>query len=129
MGKLAANYVASKATESEVKGQDDGSVKALSTRPKTLFHAIDQSSLPPHEKSPARLAQEGFTVLVAAAETISRLLSHTVFHLLANPEVLERVKEEILEAARRSNELPDIKVLEVLPWLVRDFQSSFFGIS
>ena len=118
MAKVVAGYVASKATDPEVKKQE---VTDNDTKPKTLFHAIDNSNLPPHEKTPLRLTQEGLTVLFAGGETGSRLLSHTVYHLLANPKVLENVKKEVLEAAGNSKELPDVKVLEGLPWLVRMF--------
>ena len=117
-GKVVAKYVVKKATDPEVEGQDDAGNKI---KPKTLFHAIDKSNLPPNEKSPLRLKQEGLTVLFAGGETGSTLLSHTMYHLLANPKVLEKVKEEILEAAGDSKEWPDIKVLEGLPWLVRIF--------
>ena len=118
MARVVAKYVASKATDSEVEKQDDTNNKI---KPKTLFHAIDKSSLPPHEKTPLRLTQEGLTILFAGGETGSRALSHTVYHLLANPEVLEKVKHEILEVAGESKERPDIKVLEGLPWLVSIF--------
>ena len=118
MAKMVAKYVAKKATDPEVEGQDDAGNKI---KPKTLFHALYKSNLPPHEKSPLRLKQEGLTVLFAGGETGSRLLSHTMYHLLANPEVLEKVKKEILEAVGDSKERPDIKVLEGLPWLVRIF--------
>ena len=118
MSKVVAKYVATKATEPEVEKQDDASNRI---KPKTLFHAIDKSNLPPQEKTPLRLTQEGLTVLFAGGETGSRLLAHTVYHLLANPDVLEKVKKEILEAVGDSEERPDIKVLESLPWLVRIF--------
>lgn len=118
MARVVAKYVASKATDPEVPKQDDANDKI---KPKTLFHAIDKSNLPPHEKTPLRLTQEGLTVLFAGGETTSRLLCHTVYHLLANPEALEKVKKEVLEAAGDSKKLPDVKVLEGLPWLVRIF--------
>ena len=118
MARVVAEYVASKTTDPELKTQE---VTNNSTKPRTLFHAIDNSNLPPHEKTPLRLTQEGLTVLFAGGETGSRLLSHTVYHLLANPKVLEKVKKEVLEAAGDSKELPDVKVLEGLPWLVRMF--------
>jgi cytochrome P450 len=118
MAEIVSKYIASKTTEPEVEKQEDASTETTFTKPKTLFHAIDKSALPSHEKTPLRLMQEGLTVLFAGGETGSRLLAHTVFHLLSNPEILEKAKKEVLEAAGDSNQLPDVKVLEGLPWLV-----------
>ena len=121
MAEVVAQYIASKTTEPEIKKKDDSNTKIPFAKPKTLFHAIDNSSLPSNEKTPLRLAQEGLTILFAGGETGSRLLSHTVYHLLCNPEVLKKVKKEVLEGAGDSKKLPDVKVLENLPWLVRSF--------
>lgn len=114
MASIVSKYMASKPEEDQ-----DELIATKAVKPRTLFHAIEASSLPPHEKAPTRLAQEGLTVLFAGGETGSRLLAHTVYHLLKNPEILEKVRKEILDAAGDSNQLPDMKALEALPWLVR----------
>lgn len=115
MGKIVAEYVARRDTKKGISEQkeDDNNIK-----PKTLFHSIEQSALPPHEKIPLRLVHEGLTVLFAGAETGARLLTHTFYHLLDNPDVLKNVKNEIDNAIGESSKLPDVKVLEGLPWLV-----------
>lgn len=116
MASIAAQYITSKAREPELT-KPLGEQKT--TKPRTLFHAIEASGLPPHEKLPRRLAQEGLTILFAGGETGSRLLAHTVYHLLCNPAVLGQVRNEVWDAVGDSNTLPDVKVLESLPWLVR----------
>ncbi|KAL8808403.1 MAG: hypothetical protein Q9200_004294 [Gallowayella weberi] len=60
-----------------------------------LFNYILDSALPAHEKDVHRLAQEGFTVIVAGGDTTARVMSLGIFHLLANPRVLRRLQEEL----------------------------------
>ena len=122
MARVVAKYIAGKSIEAKSGTHAETGVSSI--KPKTIFHSIDRSNLPPHEKTPLRLQQEGLTVLFAGGETGSRLLAHTVYHLLDNPEVLCKVKTEVLDAAKDSNKIPDVKVLEGLPWLVR----SVFGV-
>ncbi|EIT74228.1 cytochrome P450 [Aspergillus oryzae 100-8] len=119
MASIVSKYMASKPEEDQ-----DELIATKAVKPRTLFHAIEASSLPPHEKAPTRLAQEGLTVLFAGGETGSRLLAHTVYHLLENPEILEKVRKEILDAAGDSNQLPDMKALEALPWLTASVRES-----
>jgi hypothetical protein len=122
VANLVAEYITSKENKSqskEQKPQGDSSAKVGLERPPTLFHAIDRSSLPPQEKSATRLHHEGATILFAGSETTARLLAHTIFHLLDNPGILQKVKHEVLEATGETNRVADLKTLESLPWLVR----------
>ncbi|KAL1619767.1 hypothetical protein SLS56_009968 [Neofusicoccum ribis] len=116
MAEIVSNYVAADRTPADSDKKVHDEERAFS-KPKTIFQAIENSALPAHEKSPSRLAQEGLTVLFAGGETGSRVLANTVYHLLANPDILNKVKGEIFEAAEGSEKLPDVKVLERLPWL------------
>lgn len=120
MSEIVSDHVKSEPTglEAEEHKAAAGRQRAFA-KPRTIFHAIESSGLPHSEKTPARLAQEGLTVLFAGGETGSRVLANTVYHLLANAEVLEKVKGEVFAAAAGSNKLPDVKELEKLPWLVR----------
>jgi cytochrome P450 len=104
------------------RGKSLGATKddtPIGVKPKTIFHAIDNSSLPLEEKSTLRMVQEGFNALVAGGETTSRILAHTVYHLLEKPEIYQKIRDEIMTVTDDSNQLPGIKVLEALPWLVR----------
>lgn len=70
--------------------------KEKETVPKgTLFNALVESSLPPEEKAADRLSQEVFTVIAAGAETTAKNLSTLTFHLLNNPDKLEKLREEL----------------------------------
>ncbi|PTB65475.1 cytochrome P450 [Trichoderma citrinoviride] len=121
MGKIAADYVAHRNTE---KGKREFEEDLNNEKPLTIFHSIDRSTLPQEEKTSDRLMQEGLIVLFAGSDTISRLLSHTIYHLLDNPELLDKVRKEILDAAGDCKDLPDVKVLETLPWLAASVRES-----
>ncbi|KAB8288832.1 hypothetical protein EYC80_010735 [Monilinia laxa] len=82
-----------------------------------LFDAILDSSLPPHEKSAGRLADEGFVVVVAGGETAARTMTFALYHILANPPVLERLLAEITTVMPKSSDVPPIKTLQQLPYL------------
>jgi cytochrome P450 len=90
----------------------------------TLFHALLDSRLPAEEKQPGRLSQEVFTVISAGGETTAKNLTTLTFHLLNNPNKLQRLRDEL-------NQLdPDgtasLVEYETMPYLVSSVQS--FGI-
>ncbi|GLI80882.1 hypothetical protein PoHVEF18_009242 [Penicillium ochrochloron] len=61
----------------------------------TLFHALLDSNLPAEEKSANRLSQEVFTVIAAGGETTAKNLTTVTFHLLNNPDMLQKLREEL----------------------------------
>ncbi|KAF7712040.1 Cytochrome P450 monooxygenase [Penicillium ucsense] len=85
--------------------------------PGTLFHALLESNLPAEEKAAPRLSQEVFTVIAAGGETTAKNLTTVSYHLLSNPDILEKLRGEL-------NRLdPDgtasLKDYEAMPYLVR----------
>jgi len=64
----------------------------------TIFHELLSSSLPPAEKSFERLVDEGETFVGAGTIPPAIVLRGTFFHILANPEVLHNLKEELTTA-------------------------------
>ncbi|KAH0165972.1 hypothetical protein KCU67_g4511, partial [Aureobasidium melanogenum] len=74
MKDIVSNYVSKKSTSS----LSDLAEEKEKIKPKTLFHAIDQSQLVKDEKNFQRMYQEGLGVLFAGSETGSRLLAHTM---------------------------------------------------
>ncbi|KAJ5543619.1 hypothetical protein N7461_009622 [Penicillium sp. DV-2018c] len=73
----------------------DGQSEKTSVPKGTLFHALLDSRLPDEEKTPGRLSQEVFTVISAGGETTAKNLSTLTFHLLNNPDKLQRLREEL----------------------------------
>ncbi len=88
------------------------------TAHKTIFEELYYSNLPPQEKTIDRLNEEGFALILAGADTSSATLSQLSYHILANPDILKTLKEELRVA------MPDTQVpmpwqeLENLPFLV-----------
>ncbi|KAI3549882.1 cytochrome P450 [Colletotrichum filicis] len=82
----------------------------------SLFQAILRSNLPQSEKGSKRMAEEGFTVLTASGDTIGRILTTAVYHLLSNPNHLAKLKEELRAAMPDSNMDVPLSKLENLPW-------------
>ena len=83
-----------------------------------LFHALLASNLPEDEKRPERLAHEGFEILLAGSETTARTMGIAVYHLIANPPVAQRLREELRTLIPEPHEIVELRLLHELPWLV-----------
>ncbi|KAK6597436.1 benzoate 4-monooxygenase cytochrome p450 [Botrytis cinerea] len=65
-------------------------------RQNTIFHELrDSNLLPPEEKTIKRLADDGNIMVGAGGETTAQTLAVLFYHLLDNPEMLLKVKDEI----------------------------------
>ena len=104
-----------------VQGENKRSEKEMEdpkTAHKNIFEELYYSNLPPQEKTIDRLNEEGFALILAGADTSSATLTQFSYHLLANPDILKTLKEELRMA------IPDTQVpmpwaeLENLPFLV-----------
>ena len=84
----------------------------------TIFHALLSSrSLPPHEKCLPRLADEGRTIVQAGTLTTSWALTVATYHLLANPPILSRLRQELVVNIPDPNAVVPLAQLEQLPFL------------
>ena len=83
-----------------------------------LLDYILGSRLPEQEKTKYRMGQEAFSIYAAGGETIARTLATATYHLLSNPDVLERLRIELKEVKCGPKLEIDIRFLENLPWLV-----------
>lgn len=104
-----------------VQGEKKRSEKEMedpTTAHKNIFEELYYSNLPPQEKTIDRLNEEGFALILAGADTSSATLTQLSYHLLANPDILQTLKEELRVA------MPDTRLpmpwpeLENLPFLV-----------
>ncbi|TVY73237.1 Cytochrome P450 monooxygenase sdnE [Lachnellula suecica] len=84
---------------------------------KTIFHELLGSDLPPQEKSYERLWQEASSIVGAGTETTANALTIIMYYLIAKPNVMARLKEELLEAIPNPDEIPKEIDLEGLPYL------------
>lgn len=86
--------------------------------PRTIFHSLLQSNVPAEEKSLKRLVEEGQLVVGAGADTTAHALTTTTFHLLDNPDKLEKLRKELREAMPHPSQPAQLSVVENLPYLV-----------
>ncbi|EED14691.1 cytochrome P450, putative [Talaromyces stipitatus ATCC 10500] len=73
--------------------------------------------LPASEKTFTRLAVEANGLLAAGFETTGAVLTHTTYHILANPEVHRKLLAELAEAIPDLDHIPGFQQLEQLSYL------------
>ena len=79
----------------------------------TIFHELLHSDLPEEEKSDARLGDEAQLIVAAGLITTSWALTVASFHIINNPEIVQKLHRE-LEAAGTPS---DWHKLEQIPYL------------
>jgi cytochrome P450 len=84
----------------------------------SIFQGILDSKLPNSEKSTERLFYEARVVVAAGTDTTATTMTKLIFHLLSNPDVLQKLKAELETALPDANALPTAAQVENLPWLV-----------
>ena len=96
----------------------------------TIFHEVLHSDLQPEEKQANRLWQEGQSIIGAGTETVSNALNLIMYHVLANPAIHSRLKDE-LRTIMPNGKAP-WQQLETLPYLTAVIQEGLrmsYGIS
>ena len=88
-----------------------------STSHRTLFNALLQSELPPQEITQDRLHHEAISVVGAGLETTKWALTVASFHLLSNPHILSRLREELAGTSSDPSNPPSLAELQRLPYL------------
>ncbi|PNY29945.1 Trichodiene oxygenase [Tolypocladium capitatum] len=83
----------------------------------TFPQAILESNLPPSEKVPKRLISETTAVVLGGTHSVSMVLSIITYHLLANPNLLERLRTELKATLSEGDGQPTWVTLEKLPYL------------
>ncbi|KAH6661569.1 cytochrome P450, partial [Halenospora varia] len=82
----------------------------------TIFHELLDSSLPAEEKSDARLGDEAQLIVAAGLITTSWALTVASFHIINNPEILQKLRQE-LQGLGSPTARSDWHGLEKLPYL------------
>ncbi|KAF2182877.1 cytochrome P450 [Zopfia rhizophila CBS 207.26] len=94
-----------------------GTDAALNSSAATIFHTLLESDLPESEKDTTRLAEEAVLLVGAGTHTTSWVLTVIAFHLLSQPTLLKRLKEELEIAIPNSESNVPLDELEKLPYL------------
>jgi cytochrome P450 len=104
--------------EQQVRSIKDGRhLDEVKQTRRTIIHELFESSLPESEKSVARIAQEAQTLVAAGSATTSFFLKSAVYFILANPNVLARLRTELKEAIPDPKNPPPSHKIEQLPFL------------
>ena len=86
-------------------------------KPETVFKALLEMGLPVAEVSQTRLLHEAISVVVAGIETTMRALSVASFHILADPPILQRLRQELVDVFPDPHNPPSLEELNKLPYL------------
>ncbi|GAP91441.1 putative cytochrome P450 [Rosellinia necatrix] len=93
-------------------------VGAHDERVESLFHHVASSEMPVAEKSEERLAKEAQLLLGGGTVTSARVISCATYYILTQPDVLERLREELRQPMKRwPVDVPSWTDLERLPFL------------
>ena len=93
--------------------------KPVETSAKTIFEALSDPSVPPKERSPRRLEDEGLSVIIGGSETTARALTLAAFHLYQNNPLIMKLREELRPVMPTPTTEASWTQLEQLPYLVR----------
>jgi cytochrome P450 len=89
---------------------------------KTIFSELLNSDLPPEELSVERLGEEANITLGAATETTKGALTVATFHLLNNPTLHKKLRDELVSAIPEKDTILPLSELEKLPYLTACIQ-------
>lgn len=84
---------------------------------KTIFHEIMRSDIPESEKETKRVADEAVVLIIAGSDTTASTLAALMYHLLADRELLSRLKAELASVMPEPHDLPVGARLDGLPLL------------
>lgn len=89
------------------------------TSRKTIFDRLRDPSVPPKERTPCRLEDEGFLVLLGGTEATARALAFAAFYIYQNKPLIEKLREELRQVMPTPTTEVSWTQLEQLPYLVR----------
>ena len=88
--------------------------------PQAIFQQLLDSDIPAEEKSMNRLVDEGITFIGAGSVTTAHVLSTITYHVLANPEIFDKLQQELQNIQSNDPELSAralLVQLEQFPYL------------
>ncbi|KAG9495325.1 hypothetical protein J7337_013564 [Fusarium musae] len=86
---------------------------------------VDLASLPQEEKEKSPLTQQAVAIWSGGWDTVGFVLTMAAYQLLQNPQVEQRLYEELRKAWKDPNESPEITTLEGLPYLTAVVKETF----
>ncbi|KAL4876358.1 cytochrome P450 [Aspergillus karnatakaensis] len=91
--------------------------KGTAEKRDNLINALAAPDIPAHLKSPERLMNEGFALIIGGTETTARTLSVGAWHLFADEGIRRKLRAELLGVMPGVESRPTWNQLERLPYL------------
>jgi len=84
----------------------------------TVFHGLLRNpNLSAADKTDDRLIDEARVLLGGGTDTTANTLAAITYHLLANPEILKKLRSELVAAIPDPYNMPPLVQIEALPYL------------
>jgi cytochrome P450 len=83
----------------------------------SIFHTLLDSDLSATDKETDRLSKEGFVIVAAGGDTTGATISLILFHLIANPAKLTRLRSELAPLFSKTSPPVTWIQLERLPYM------------
>ena len=90
----------------------------------TIFHGLLRSTLPPKELSVERLKDEAVSIIGAGIASAEWTMTLACFHIIENPQIGKRLKQELMTAFPDPQHPPSLAALERLPFLMACVEES-----
>lgn len=104
--------------EIQEQGTDEFTSSMTSeSKSSVLVGALGNPHIPAHERTQARMLDEGTVVLFAGTETTARTMGITFFYLLRNPHCLRKLRAELDGLPYAEDYKHSLQELESLPYL------------
>jgi cytochrome P450 len=84
---------------------------------RSIFHEILSSDIPDSEKEDKRVAQEAGVLLIAGTDTLAATLAAILYEVLADRDLLNRLRKELIRAIPEADTAIDPSKLDNLPLL------------
>ncbi|ETN37785.1 uncharacterized protein HMPREF1541_07408 [Cyphellophora europaea CBS 101466] len=82
-----------------------------------IFHHLLDSDLSTADKGEMRLTDEASMIVGAGGETTAQVIGRAFYHILDNPEVLVKLRAELIGAIPDAKVMPSLRTLQNLPYL------------
>ncbi len=86
-----------------------------------LYDVLTNDRVRPEEKTVDHLAGEAHILVAAGTVTTAHILEVLTFHVVNNPDILEKLRAELATIMTETQPPPELRQLELLPYLVRAY--------
>ncbi|KAI9157893.1 benzoate 4-monooxygenase cytochrome P450 [Paramyrothecium foliicola] len=112
------NVIKSRVVNLNGKNGNNGTRRGSQGTPVAIYPTIlANPDVPESEKQFRRLQDDAIFLLMAGTDAPGQVLAITIFHVLNNPNVLQKLRKELFTAIPDLASLPDLVQLEALPYL------------